>query len=100
MDLNQVKLTKTEWNSTEIPISTKEMKIVKMIMDGYDNINIRENDNQSIANFIKMATVPGVHDYIYIARKVYADLRIPKIPADLIEAQEKTSCRSRSCRGR
>mgnify|MGYP003326867728 CR=1 FL=1 len=35
-------------------------------MDGYDNINIRENDNQSIANFIKMATVPGVHDYIYI----------------------------------
>ena len=66
MDLNQVKLTKTEWNSTEIPISTKEMKIVKMIMDGYDNINIRENDNQSIANFIKMATVPGVHDYIYI----------------------------------
>ena len=65
MDLNQVKLTKTEWNSTEIPISSKEMQIVKMIMDGYDNINIRENENQSIAHFMKMTTVAGVHDYTY-----------------------------------
>ena len=66
MDLNQVKLSKTEWNSTEIPISRQEMKIVNMIMNGYSDINIRENENQSIATFIKMATVQGVHEYLYL----------------------------------
>lgn len=66
MDLNQVKLSKTEWDSTEILISDKEMKIVKMIMNGYDNVNIRENENQSIASFIKMTSVPGVHDYLFL----------------------------------
>ena len=66
MDLNQVKLSKTEWTSTEIPISQQEMKIVRMIVDGYDDFNIRENENQSIASFIKMTSVQGVHEYLYI----------------------------------
>ena len=31
MDLNQQKLTKTEWDTTEIPISSDEMEILKLI---------------------------------------------------------------------
>ncbi len=66
MDLTQSKLNKTEWDATEIPISQKEKHIVNMIMDGYDNINIRENHNQSLASFMRMANVQGVHDYVYV----------------------------------
>jgi len=66
MDLTQVKLSKTEWDSTEVPISPSERRIVEMIMKGYDNINIRENPNQSLASYMRMSTVPGVHDYVFI----------------------------------
>ena len=45
MDLNQTKLTKTEWNSTEIPVSTEEKQILKLICDGYHNVNLIYNNN-------------------------------------------------------
>ena len=38
--LEQTKLTKTEWDSIEIPISQEEKKILYLIKRGYDNINI------------------------------------------------------------
>lgn len=66
MDLTQSKLNKTEWNSIEVPISQKERHIVSMIMNGYDNINIKENHNQSLASFMRMTNVQGVHDYVYV----------------------------------
>ena len=66
MDLTQSKLNKTEWNSIEVTISQKERHIVSMIMNGYDNINIKENHNQSLASFMRMTNVQGVHDYVYV----------------------------------
>jgi len=66
MDLTQVKLSKTEWDSTEVPISPSERRIVQMIIQGYDNVNIRENPNQSLASYMRMSSVLGVHDYVFI----------------------------------
>lgn len=94
MDLNQVKLSKTEWTSTEIPISQQEMKIVRMIVDGYDDFNIRENENQSIASFIKMTSVQGVHEYLYIhyfendIKKLGTSL-VPKVSDKKIKKSDK-----------
>ena len=39
MDLNQQKLTKTEWDTTEIPISQEEREILKLIITGYSDVN-------------------------------------------------------------
>ena len=45
MDLNQIRLNKTEWDSIEIPIREEEMRVVKMIMAGYSDLNIKTNRN-------------------------------------------------------
>ena len=54
MDLNQRKLTKSEWDSIEIPISENEKQILKMIIDGYSNVNIRINNHDSIFTYLKI----------------------------------------------
>jgi len=40
MDFNQTKLTKTEWESMEKKVDTKELAILKMIRDGLSNPSI------------------------------------------------------------
>jgi len=72
MDLTQRKLTKFEWESIEMPESEKEMKILKMIYDGYSNLNISINQSSSILSFLKLDIsamsaeyLNCVHIYIY-----------------------------------
>jgi len=48
MDLIQRKLTKSEWNSIEIPVSTDEKRILELIKDGYTNVNIIRNYTQTL----------------------------------------------------
>ena len=45
MDFNQDKLTKNEWNGTEIPISKEEKEILQMIRHGYHDVNYNYNKN-------------------------------------------------------
>lgn len=54
MDLTQRKLTKYEWESIEMPESEKEMKILQMIRDGYNDLNISMNKTSSILSFLKI----------------------------------------------
>jgi hypothetical protein len=54
MDLNQLKLTKNEWENTEIPVSANEMEILKLIVAGYHNVNHVYNTNTSLLNFLKL----------------------------------------------
>ena len=82
MDLTQSKLTKTEWDSIETPIEEKEKIILKMIIEGYDNINIRYNDNQSMLSFLQMPNdTPGIHEHLY---EQYFKDEIKKIDSDLV----------------
>ena len=52
MDLAQRKLSKEEWDSLEVPINGKELQILRMIKEGFDNVNFSSNDTQTLFNFI------------------------------------------------
>ena len=65
MDLNQLKLTKTEWDTTEIPISQEEREILKLIVKGYSNVNYIYNKNMSVINYLKLEPNDGVNHYLY-----------------------------------
>ena len=54
MDFKQDKLTKSEWESIEIPVSNSEKQIIKMIIDGFDNVNISFNNNLSFLGYMKI----------------------------------------------
>ena len=65
MDLTQTKLTKTEWNNTEIPVSEDEKKVLQLIKEGYNNVDIRSNVNQSLFQLIKLETTSENENYLY-----------------------------------
>ena len=43
MDLHQNKLSKREWETIEQPVSDNEKKILKIIKEGYHNVNMKLN---------------------------------------------------------
>ena len=54
MDLTQRKLTRSEWETIEVPVSQSEKQILKMIVAGYSDVNIRTNDHLSLYSFLKI----------------------------------------------
>ena len=54
MDFKQDKLTKSEWESIEISVLNSEKQIIKMIIDGFENVNISFNNNVSLLGFMKI----------------------------------------------
>jgi hypothetical protein len=54
MDLVQKKLSKSEWMNVEILVDEKEREILKMIVDGYHDVNIRYNSTKSMLSLMKM----------------------------------------------
>ena len=65
MDLFQSKLTKAEWESIEKPVSFEEKKILQMIMDGYNDLNILRNDNYSLLGYLKIQFTENIENYIF-----------------------------------
>jgi len=66
MDLRQNKLTKDEWEALEVPVNPEELTILKLIKDGYSNLNIRYNDIPSLLDFMKITKdIPLFHGYLY-----------------------------------
>ena len=65
MDLTQSKLTKIEWMNTEIAVSDHEKIILKLIMDGYHNINVRTNLKQSLFQHLKVDNTPENEVFLY-----------------------------------
>ena len=43
MDLIQRKLSKSEWETIEVPVSPNEIEVLKLIMKGNANVNIKYN---------------------------------------------------------
>ena len=54
MDLKQTKLTKTEWENTEIPAADDEKRILRLICDGFHDVSIKTNLNKSLYQLIKI----------------------------------------------
>ena len=66
MDLTQKKLTKSEWEFLEIPVDKQELKILKLIFNSRENINIHFNESKSFLEFIKMSGhIDSLHAYCY-----------------------------------
>ena len=53
MDLQQRKLTKAEWNSIEVPVSSDEKRIIDLIKSGYNNIQIKKTIHYRSFNILK-----------------------------------------------
>jgi hypothetical protein len=65
MDFSQTKLSKMEWESIEIPVADQEAKILRLIMQGYQDINIKQNDNQSLLSMMKIDYTTEIEMYLY-----------------------------------
>jgi len=65
MDLQQLKLSKSEWQSIEVPVSDAEKNILLLITRGYNNVNIRYNANSSLLSYLKIEHSDIMEDYLY-----------------------------------
>ena len=45
MDLKQRKLNKSEWNSIEVSVVKAEVDILKLIIAGFHDVNVKINNN-------------------------------------------------------
>ena len=70
MDLRQQKLTGEEWDSLERPVSAEELRIIRLIHDGYEDVGITFNDTQSLINFIKIFENLDLH-HVYFFDKYF-----------------------------
>ena len=66
MDLQQRKLNKSEWESTEVPVSQSEINILELIIMGYNDVNIRINKHNSIFSYLKIEYTEKMEDFLYI----------------------------------
>jgi len=65
MDLTQNKLTRTEWDSIEVPVSDSEKDILKMIIDGFENQDIVRNKTMSLFSFTKIEYSKENEQFLY-----------------------------------
>ena len=61
----QGRLTKSEWNNMEIPVSPDELSIIKLIRDGYHNVQMKMNSNTSMIGVLKTSSSPEMHAHLY-----------------------------------
>jgi len=65
MDLNQRKLTKSEWQGIEIPVSQEEKEVLELIIRGFHDVNIKYNKHNSLFSFLKIEYSQAMEDYLY-----------------------------------
>jgi hypothetical protein len=65
MDLKQIKLSRSEWDSIEIPVSDKEKDILHLIINGFHNVNIKVNNTNSLFKYLKIEYTSKIEDYLY-----------------------------------
>lgn len=95
MDLNQVKLSKSEWESIEVPVSENEKQILDVIVKGYNDIHYRYNRHQSIFSLMKSDAEDAecIHAYFfneYFVKEIQkiSELLLPPTP-QLVSKKEK-----------
>ena len=65
MDLNQRKLTRSEWESIEVPVSFQEKDILNLIIQGFHNVNTKYNKHNSLFQFLKIEYNESMEDHLY-----------------------------------
>ena len=66
MNFTQHKLRKDEWEAMEVPLDAAEKSVLRLLMDGYDNTNVTQNNNLSLISFMKISNEAVFHKYLYI----------------------------------
>jgi hypothetical protein len=65
VDLHQKKLSKAEWDYTEIPESKEEIDILNMIKKGFNDVNIKYNSTKSIIGVLKTSITEEIMVYLF-----------------------------------
>lgn len=65
MDFTQGKLTRSEWDSVEVPDSHEEQQIYQLIKEGYHDVNIVRNSSQTLLQYMKIAASDEMHAHMY-----------------------------------
>lgn len=63
--LKQTKLSKSEWETLEVPVTESEARILALLKDGYENTRVVHNHSQNMIQFSKLPCNDGMHHYIY-----------------------------------
>lgn len=71
MDLKQRKLSKSEWESIEIPVSKDEIEILQLITNGFTNVHLKVNKTDSIFTYLKIEYNSQIEEFLYV--KYFAD---------------------------
>ena len=71
MDLKQRKLSKSEWDSIEIPVSKTEREILQLIINGFSNVHLKVNKTDSIFTHLKIEYNTEIEKFLYV--KFFAD---------------------------
>ena len=62
MDLKQRKLNKSEWESIEVPVSSSENDVLKMIIAGFHDVNTKTNNHLSLISYLKIELTSKMED--------------------------------------
>ena len=62
---SQGKLTKSEWNNMEIPVSSDELTIIKLIKESYHDVQKKYNKNVSMIGVLKTSSYEEMHSHLY-----------------------------------
>lgn len=61
----QTKLSKEEWDSIEVPLSSNEIQILTLIQAGFHDVNISRNYTPTLLSHMKITSTPQIETYIY-----------------------------------
>jgi len=65
MDLNQTKLSKSEWETIEKPVSENEKEVLTMIVEGFHEPNIKKNKTQTFISYTKIEKNSEIEYFIF-----------------------------------
>ncbi len=63
--MNQSKLTKSEWNAVEIPVSPDELRILKFIQAAFHNTEMVENSMKTLYTYLKLEPSPQLDSHLF-----------------------------------
>jgi hypothetical protein len=63
--LRQTKLTRAEWDSIEVPVSEEERDTLKLIIEGYENPQLKQNKKTSLYTFTKIDVSDETEKFLY-----------------------------------
>lgn len=63
--LKQSKLSRSEWDSIEVPVSEEEKEILHLIINGFSDIHTKYNKTTSLFSFTKIEITPENELFLY-----------------------------------